>query len=275
MPSIPSFAAVLMLSMLGLAQAGSARAQAVPGTTPPALAARLNQPVAAALLEQLERASNAGLKPAIRPVPVDVTEIQGPSLGKPPVLLYVGADFCPYCASQRWGLLLTLLRFGRLTDVHYMLSSASDVYPNTATFTFQFSRYTSPYLRFQAIETADRDQQPLMPMTPEANGLFQTYDVPPYAHFSYGIPFVYLNGAYLLTVPMISPASLQGLSWEQIAAQLADPRSALFKAAMPQVNLLSAAICRVDGHQPARVCASPGVIAADGSLSGLAGMMLR
>ena len=275
MPSIPSFAAVLMLSMLGLAQAGSARAQAVPGTTPPALAARLNQPVAAALLEQLERASNAGLKPAIRPVPVDVTEIQGPSLGKPPVLLYVGADFCPYCASQRWGLLLTLVRFGRLTGVHYMLSSASDVYPNTATFTFQFSRYTSPYLRFQAIETADRDQQPLMPMTPEANGLFQTYDVPPYAHFSYGIPFVYLNGAYLLTVPMISPASLQGLSWEQIAAQLADPRSALFKAAMPQVNLLSAAICRVDGHQPARVCASPGVIAADGSLSGLAGMMLR
>ena len=275
MPSIPSFAAVLMLSMLGLAQAGSARAQAVPGTTPPALAARLNQPVAAALLEQLERASNAGLKPAIRPVPVDVTEIQGPSLGKPPVLLYVGADFCPYCASQRWGLLLTLVRFGRLTGVHYMLSSASDVYPNTATFTFQFSRYTSPYLRFQAIETADRDQQPLMPMTPEANGLFQTYDVPPYAHFSYGIPFVYLNGAYLLTVPMISPASLQGLSWEQIAAQLADPRSALFKAAMPQVNLLSAAICRVDGHQPARICASPGVIAADGSLSGLAGMMLR
>ena len=275
MPSIPSFAAVLMLSMLGLAQAGSARAQAVPGTTPPALAARLNQPVAAALLEQLERASNAGLKPAIRPVPVDVTEIQGPSLGKPPVLLYVGADFCPYCASQRWGLLLTLVRFGRLTGVHYMLSSASDVYPNTATFTFQFSRYTSPYLRFQAIETADRDQQPLMPMTPEANGIFQTYDVPPYAHFSYGIPFVYLNGAYLLTVPMISPASLQGLSWEQIAAQLADPRSALFKAAMPQVNLLSAAICRVDGHQPARVCASPGVIAADGSLSGLAGMMLR
>ncbi len=275
MPRIPSLAAVLTVSMLGLVPAVTAQAQTAPGTTPPALAAKLNQPVAPALLGQLERASNAGLKPAIRPIPVNIKEIQGPSLGKPPVLLYVGADFCPYCASQRWGLLLTLLRFGRLAGVHYMLSSASDVYPNTATFTFQFSRYTSPYLRFQAIETADRNQQPLMPMTPEATGIFQTYDVPPYAHFSYGIPFVYLNGAYLLTVPMISPASLQDLSWEQIAAQLADPRSALFKATMPQVNLLSAAICRVDGHQPARVCASPGVAAADGSLSGLAGMMLR
>jgi len=264
-----------MVSMLSLVQAGVALAQTEPGTTPPELAARLNHPVAPALLGQLERASSAGLKLSIRPTPVDVTEIQGPSLGKPPVLLYVGADFCPYCASQRWGLLLTLLRFGQFTGVNYMLSSASDVYANTATFTFQFSRYTSPYLRFQAIETANRDEQPLMPMTPGATAIFKTFDVPPYAHFSYGIPFVYLNGAYLLTVPMISPASLQGLSWDQIATQLANPRSALFKAAMPQVNLLSAAICRVDGHQPARVCASPGVVAADRSLSGLAGMMLR
>lgn len=275
MPRIPQLAVVLVVTMLGLVQAGAALAQTAPGTTPPALAAKLNHPVAPALLGQLERASAAGLKLAIRPTPVDVREIQGPSLGKPPVLLYVGADFCPYCASQRWGLLLTLLRFGQFTGVNYMLSSASDVYANTATFTFQFSRYTSPYLRFQAIETANRDEQPLMPMTPEATAIFKTFDVPPYAHFSYGIPFVYLNGAYLLTVPMLSPASLQGLSWEQIATQLANPRSALFKAAMPQVNLLSAAICRVDGHQPARVCGAPGVVAADGALSGLAGMMLR
>ncbi|MDE2179116.1 MAG: DUF929 family protein [Xanthomonadaceae bacterium] len=275
MPRISRLALAIVSTALALMQLGAAQAQTAPGTTPPALAARLNRPVAPALLEQLEQASAAGLQLVTRPMPVDVTEIQGPSLGKPPVLLYVGADFCPYCASQRWGLLLTLLRFGRLTGVHYMLSSASDVYANTATFTFQFSRYTSPYLRFQAFETADRDQQSLMPMTPQATAIFQTYDVPPYAHFSYGIPFVYLNGAYLLTVPMISPASLQDLSWEQIAAQLADPRSALFRATMPQVNLLSAAICRVDGHQPARICTAPGVIAADGSLSGLAGMMLR
>ncbi len=275
MPRIPQLAVVLVVTMLGLVPAGAALAQTAPGTTPPELAARLDHPVAPALLGQLERASSAGLKLAIRPTPVDVREIQGPSLGKPPVLLYVGADFCPYCASQRWGLLLTLLRFGQFTGVNYMLSSASDVYANTATFTFQFSRYTSAYLRFQAIETANRDEQPLMPMTPEATAIFKTFDVPPYAHFSYGIPFVYLNGAYLLTVPMISPASLQGLSWEQIATQLTNPRSALFKAAMPQVNLLSAAICRVDGHQPARVCTAPGVVAADSALSGLAGMMLR
>ncbi len=275
MPRISQLAFVLVASALGLIQAGVAHAQTAPGTTPRALAARLDHPIVPALLGQLERASAAGLKLTVRPAPVNLKEIQGPSLGKPPVLLYIGADFCPYCASQRWGLMLTLLRFGRFTGVNYMLSSASDVYPNTATFTFQFSRYTSPYLRFQAIETADRDEQSLMPMTPEAAGIFKTFDVPPYAPSSYGIPFVYLNGAYLLTVPMISPASLQGLSWEQIAAQLADPRSALFKAAMPQVNLLSAAICRLDGRQPARVCAAPGVAAADGALSGLAGMMLR
>jgi hypothetical protein len=265
------FSLTLLAALAGVGLATAARADA----TPPALAAQLNRPVAPALLLQLQRASHAGLGITQRPAASHIKAIQGPALGKPPVLLYVGADFCPYCAAQRWGLALTLLRFGQLSGVRYMLSSAEDVFANTATFTFQFARFRSPYLQFQAIETADRAQRKLMPMTAQARQVFGTFDVPPYVQFAYGIPFVYLNGAYLLTQPMISPASLQGMDWRQIATQLADPHSALFAQMMPQVNALSAAICRVDGNQPARVCRAPGVMAANAGLADLEGILAK
>ncbi|WP_297920080.1 hypothetical protein [Metallibacterium sp.] len=44
--------------------------------------------------------------------------------------------------------------------------------------------------------------------------------------------------------------------------------AALFAQIMPQVNAFSAAICRVDGNQPTRVCAAPGVMAANAGLWG-------
>jgi len=263
------FSLMLCALLAGLALAGTACAD----TTPPALAAQLNHAVAPALMQQLLRASTAGLRITQRPAVSYIKAIQGPALGKPPVLLYVGADFCPYCAAQRWGLALALLRFGQLSGVRYMLSSPTDVYANTATFTFQFARFSSPYLRFQAIETANRANQRLMPMTAQAKQVFGAFDVPPYVRFAYGIPFVYLDGAYLLTQPMISPASLQGMDWQQIATQLAAPRSALFAQMMPQVNAFSAAICRVDGNRPTRVCAAPGVMAANAGLADLEGIL--
>ena len=60
--------------------------------------------------------------------------------GKPEVL-YIGADYCPFCAVTRWGLILALMRFGNFTKLHYMTSSASDSYPSTPTFTFYNSCY--------------------------------------------------------------------------------------------------------------------------------------
>ncbi len=229
-------ATLMMLGMPGLFYSQAAQAATIP--TSAALATKLEHTVTPALIQQLQRASMAGLQLSTRPAVVHLQEIQGPALGKKPVLLYIGADFCPYCAAQRWGLTLTLLRFGKLSGVKYMLSSAHDVYANTPTFTFQFARFVSPYLRFQAIETASRNKRPLMKMTPQAIKIFKIFDAPPYTHFSYGIPFVYLNGAYLLNVPMISPAQLQGLSWHEITNEMGNPQSNLINC--PAASYLAA-----------------------------------
>lgn len=237
--------------------------------TPPALAAKLGKPVPAALMSTLARASRAGLALATVPDAAGLIPVSGPrpNAGRKVGLLYVGAEFCPYCAGDRWGLVLALLRFGKLEGMRYMASSASDVYANTPTLTFQHATYRSAWLDLQAVETADREQHPLMQLDKRQTAIFLQFDAPPYVGIPESIPFVYVDGRYVLGELLATPDSLDGKDWRQIADALDDPHSALFKGVMPRVNLLTAAICRLDGEKPADVCRAPGVVAAQGTLA--------
>lgn len=232
--------------------------------TPPALARHIDHPVSAHLLATLERASRAGLKLTTAPAPNILVALAGPRLdtGKKVGLLYIGADFCPYCAGQRWGLVLTLLRFGKFSGLRYMLSSPSDIHPDTPTVTFQHAHYASNYVAFQPVETADRDRNALATPDKQQMDILMTYDAPPYVRFAGSIPFVYLDGRYMLGQLLVAPESLAGKDWQQVADLFADAHSPLFHHVMPRVNLLTAAICRLDGGKPAHVCTAPGVRAA-------------
>lgn len=263
-----TLAAILTAATLAFAPAASAQLNifglSAP-KTPVALTEKLNTPVATELLTTLTRASHLGLDFRAKPDAAELKTIPGSRLttdGKPG-LLYVGADFCPYCAGERWGVMLTLLRFGKLSGLRYMLSTANDVYPNTPTVTFQHASYQSPYLDFQVVETADRAEQPLMTPSPSQQKIMSTFDAPPYKKFIEPIPFVDLDGKYELEQLLVMPKPLEGNNWQQVANRLANPKSALFRSVMPRVNLLTAAICHRDGGKPADVCTAPGVVAAN------------
>jgi uncharacterized protein DUF929 len=105
------------------------------------------------------------------------------SRGKPEIL-YVGAGYCPYCATERWPLAVALSRFGTFTGRRGIHSSATDVYPSQPT--------------------------------------------PAFAHSSY--------------------------TWAQVAAALHDPGSPIAQGADGAANMITAAICKITGNQPARVC---------------------
>ena len=68
--------------------------------------------------------------------------------GKPEVL-YVGAEYCPFCAAERWPLCGCPLP---LRDVHRacsnMQSSSTSAFPDLQTFSFDGASYTSPLCRF-------------------------------------------------------------------------------------------------------------------------------
>ena len=61
-------------------------------------------------------------------------------------ILFVGAEFCPYCAAQRWPLIIALSRFGTFSGLQTTTSSSSIEYPNTITFTFRSATFTSQYI---------------------------------------------------------------------------------------------------------------------------------
>jgi hypothetical protein len=175
--------------------------------------------------------------------------LQG-SDGKPQVL-YVGADYCPYCAAARWSMVVALSRFGTFSDLHYMASSASDIYPNTSTFTFYKSSYTSQYIDLAAIENEDRQQQPQQALTSQQQQLFSAIG-------SNGYPFLdianqYANGASTFASGY-DPAVLQGLSWQQIAAKLSNANDPVTQAIVGDANYLTAAICKATNDQPGSVC---------------------
>lgn len=265
----------LTVVIASMVLASTASAQVFPflsgPRTPPALAQKLDKPVSAKLVATLTQASHAGLRLNTAPVDPHLRPISGPRVGnnRKVGVLYVGADFCPYCAGQRWGLMLTLLRFGKFSGLHYMLSSASDVYANTPTVTFQHARYQSRYVSFHAVETTDRDRHSLMMPNAAQTNILDTFDAPPYVRFAGSIPFVYVDGRYLVRQLLVRPTELTHMDWQQIATTLANPDSTLFRSVMPRVNLMTAAICHLDGGKPADVCTAPGVVAAKSVLDKL------
>ena len=44
-----------------------------------------------------------------------VTNVSRLTVNGTPEVLYMGADYCPFCAATRWGLVLALMRFGNFT----------------------------------------------------------------------------------------------------------------------------------------------------------------
>jgi hypothetical protein len=173
-----------------------------------------------------------------------------------PEIVYVGAEYCPYCAAERWGMIIALDRFGSFTGVKLMKSSSGDAFPNTATFTFRNATYTSKYIVFNATETQDRSQGTLDTPPTEALDAFTAYDTAPYTNQQGGIPFVSYANQYVTTAGPFTPTMMANLTWQQVADQLNDPNSAVAKNIIGAANEQTAVICKLTNNQPTNVCSA-------------------
>ncbi|MBO0683178.1 MAG: DUF929 family protein [Candidatus Dormibacteraeota bacterium] len=168
--------------------------------------------------------------------------LAGPT-GKPEVL-YVGAEFCPFCAAERWAIIVSLSRFGSFSGLQTATSSATDVYPNTPTFTFRKASYSSPYLDFVTVEGGD--QPPTL--NAEQNALVNRYDT------NGAIPFVDIANRWAFSGASYDPATIQGSSWSTIVDNLGRPSSPQAQAILGAANQLTTNLCQVTGNQPASAC---------------------
>jgi len=169
------------------------------------------------------------------------------SSGKP-IFLYVGAEYCPYCAAERWSMVVALNRFGSFSNLHIISSSSTDAYPNTPTFTFYKSTYSSPYLVFQPVEMQDRTGNPLQSMNAQQTKLFQKYNS------QQSFPFVDIGNQYIAIGASYQNNVLTGQDWNSIAAQLDNPNSPVTQSIVGTANYMTAAICQITGNKPANVC---------------------
>lgn len=200
-----------------------------------------------------------------------------------PQVLFVGSEFCPFCAAERWPLVVALARFGRFTELHDATSSSLSVFPGTATFSFAGSRYTSPYLTFTGIERysdqvgADGSFTRVAGLTSAQAALVAHYSCAGSPAPTCSAPFVDIGGRMVATTSGFSPALLAGQSQAQIAGVVAQPPrstgppvTAATPPAGPAViavaNQLAAGICAATGQRPSTVCRSKGVRSADQAL---------
>jgi hypothetical protein len=189
--------------------------------------------------------------------------------GGRPEVLYIGAEYCPYCATERWAMAVALSRFGTFSGLGGIHSAGgTEAYPNTATLTFYKSTYTSKYLTFTPVEETTVSKATLQKPTSQQQALITKYDYPPYiAAASEGaIPFIDFANKYLVHGAQFNPQLLQGQTWAQIAAALNDKSSSIGKGADGAANMITAALCKLTHNKPANVCTSSAVTSLGGQI---------
>jgi hypothetical protein len=190
------------------------------------------------------------------------------SAGQPQVL-YIGAQYCPYCAAERWALAVALSRFGTfhgLSGIHS--AGGQEVYPHTATLNFYKAGYTSKYLTFTPVEEETVAEKPLEKTTAAQTKLITKYDSPPYVSSSDtgAIPFIDFGGKYFVHGAQYDPQILSGQTWAQIASSLKDPSSTIAKGVDGAANMITATICKATNNQPSSVCTSPTIKTIEGQI---------
>jgi thiol-disulfide isomerase/thioredoxin len=221
------------------------------GALPASVQSNLSVPASTLAAVGIGGTSAQALKPVTGPLLT--------SNGKPE-MLYIGAEWCPYCAAERWAMAVALKRFGTFTPLRGIHSSATDVYPNTATLTFFNSKYSSNYLVFTPVENQDVNKNLLVKPTAAQQALWTKYAPPGNSY-----PFINIGNRFIAGVTY-SPQVLHALSWQQIAADLHKPSTPVAQGAVGSANLFTAAICKITNNQPANVCTTAPVSALEGHI---------
>jgi thiol-disulfide isomerase/thioredoxin len=195
-----------------------------------------------------------------------------------PQFLYVGAEYCPYCAMYRWSLVTALSKFGTFKNLHETSSNA-DVAP-IPTFSFFGSSYSSPYISFTPYETQDRNGNTLENPPSYVADLFRKYDGTSStaskfnAAHSEGIPFVDVANQHVSSgAPIVlndaidyvaggGPGGFNGIAYAIAHATSSAGKEIKAAGWIAAANYDMAAICNVDGGKPGSVCHMAGVKAA-------------
>ncbi len=260
-----------LVGAVALYSSGAVTDHSPPSSGVPSTAGPLEPPLGPASAIVLRKLTN------VAPAVVDAVGLPPQSVVTPPTVeggqpdlvvggkpgaVFIGGVFCPYCAAERWAIIMAFSRFGTFSHVQETTSSPWDVYPSTATFSFQGASYSSRYVALAMVEHSGNDvdgpgtDPVLEPLTRQEADLWQRYDD------SYGYPFLDIGNEAFVLSPSFTPGLLSGFDQRQIASRLSIPGDPSTQAIVGTADYLTAAICATTGQAPASVCTAPVVVRA-------------
>ena len=172
-----------------------------------------------------------------------------------PELLFIGAEGCPFCGIERWGMIVALSQFGSFSNLHLMQSYAVEP-PLVTGFTFAGSRYTSPYISFVPVEALSNVRHGhgfahLQRLSHPQTALFKRFDR------QFETPFIDVANRFITVQSTVQPQLLNGLYWTQVADSLTAPASIPAQAIAGEAEVMTAEVCQATNGKPATVCSSP------------------
>jgi len=197
--------------------------------------------------------------------------------GESPSILYYGAEYCPFCAAERWSIAVALARFGTWSGLQTTASGLND--GDYSTLTFSRAGYSSHYVNFASIEACTNVVDPqatgcsgythLQNPTKEEQSVLAKYASSAFVPGNtegIAFPYVDVDNKVLFSGSTYQPSILTGLTQADIGGTLSDATNPLTQAIVGTANYLSASICAGTGGEPADVCTSKGVAAAASAL---------
>jgi hypothetical protein len=213
---------------------------AATGVTPSALAAAADEALGSKKIALAGPEIEHKLKPLRR-------------AGKPE-LFFAGAEGCPFCAVERWGMIVALSQFGSFSNLH-LIQSVTTESPAIQTFTFLGSSYRSPYISFVPVEIVSNVPhgfgfESLQRLDPAHRALFKRFDRDGQT------PFIDVANRFIRVDSTVEPDLIGGLSWNQIAGSLDNPARTSAQAIAGEAEVLTAELCDATDGKPAPVCSS-------------------
>jgi Domain of unknown function (DUF929) len=175
------------------------------------------------------------------------------SNGKPE-LLFIGAEFCPVCATERWPMTIALMKFGTFNNLQVTSSAKAD--GDIGTWSYYGSTYSSPYLSFNPKELYTNQPsgnyyKPLDTLTKAEQANWAANE-----GSNESFPFINFGGQAVLESSQFNPATLQYKSFQTILSSVGSNDNTIGAQINSAAAVFTKYVCNMTNNQPSNVCSA-------------------